>query len=189
MKKFFPFLVLCSIFVGSLVISEILANKIINLKGIYVHTIGEIWGKTYAKQLVLAGFITLGVVFLLMWLAIILPSASFWKEEEAFKSVLGMKEGAMRITIASLFAYIVSQYHDVWAFHFWKKVTRGRCLWLRNNASTFVSQGIDTFIFIFIAFYGVFPILPLILGQYLVKISIALLDTPVVYALVHFLKK
>lgn len=202
MKKFFPFLVLCSIFVGSLVISEILANKIINLKGIYVpagviayaitfpitDTIGEIWGKTYAKQLVLAGFLTLIVVFLLMWLAIILPAASFWKEEEAFKSLLGMKEGAMRITIASLFAYIVSQYHDVWAFHFWKKVTRGRCLWLRNNASTFVSQGIDTFIFIFIAFYGVFPILPLILGQYLVKISIALLDTPVVYALVHFLK-
>lgn len=202
MKKFFPFLVLCSIFVGSLVISEILANKIINLKGIYVpagviayaitfpitDTIGEIWGKTYAKQLVFAGFIALGVVFLLIGLAIILPAASFWKEGNAFKSVLGMKEGAMRITIASLFAYIVSQYHDVWAFHFWRKVTRGKYLWVRNNASTFVSQGIDTFIFIFIAFYGVFPILPLILGQYLVKISIALLDTPVVYTLVHFLK-
>jgi len=202
MKKFFPFLVLCSIFVGSLVISEILANKIVHLKGIYVpagviayaitfpitDTIGEIWGKTYAKQLVLAGFLTLIVVFLLIGLAIVLPAASFWKEEEAFKSVLGMKEGAMRITIASLFAYIVSQYHDVWAFHFWRKVTRGKYLWLRNNASTFVSQGIDTFIFIFIAFYGVFPIFPLILGQYLVKISIALLDTPVVYTLVHFLK-
>lgn len=202
MKKFFPFLVLCSIFIGSLVISEILANKIVYLKGIYVpagviayaitfpitDTIGEIWGKTYAKQLVFAGFITLGVVFLLMWLAIILPAASFWKEENAFESVLGMKQGAMRIIIASLFAYIVSQYHDVWAFYFWRKVTRGKYLWLRNNASTFVSQGIDTLIFIFIAFYGVFPILPLILGQYLVKIGIALLDTPVVYALVHFLK-
>lgn len=202
MRRFFPFLILCSIFVGSLVISEVLANKIIQLKGVYLpagviayaitfpitDTIGEIWGKTYAKQLVFAGFITLGVVFLLIQIAILLPAAPFWEEEEAFRSFLGMKKGAMRIIVASLVAYIVSQYHDIWAFHFWRKVTRGKFLWLRNNVSTFVSQGIDTSLFISLAFYGVTPILPLIIGQYLVKLSIALLDTPVVYALVHFLK-
>lgn len=202
MRRFFPFLILCSIFVGSLVISEVLANKIIQLKGVYLpagviayaitfpitDTIGEIWGKTYAKQLIFAGFITLGVVFLLIQMAILLPAAPFWGEEEVFRSFLGMKKGVMRIIVASLVAYIVSQYHDIWAFHFWRKVTRGKFLWLRNNVSTFVSQGIDTSLFISLAFYGVTPILPLIIGQYLVKLSIALLDTPVVYVLVHFLK-
>jgi len=198
-----PFIILSSIFIGSLVISEVLAKKVIALWEIYVpagvlayaitftitDTIEEIWGKDRANQLILAGFLTLGVVLFLICLAIILPSAPFWKDEEAFISVLGMRKGAIRITIASLIAYLVSQYHDVWAFNFWRKVTREKHLWLRNNASTIVSQAIDTCLFIFLAFYGVVPVLPLILGQYFVKICIALLDTPFVYALVYFIRE
>ena len=202
-QRWRPFLILSSIFIGSLVISEILANKIIALWEIYVpagvlayaitfvitDTVEEIWGKNYANQLVFAGFLTLGVVLLLIWLAILMPSAPFWKDEKAFTTVLGMTRGATRITIASLIAYLVSQYHDVWAFNFWRKVTKGRHLWLRNNASTIASQAIDTCLFIFLAFYGVVPILPLILGQYFVKICIALLDTPFVYLLVYFIRR
>jgi len=197
------FIILCGIFVGSLVISEVLASKIIALGKIYVpagvlayavtfavtDVVSEIWGKNYAKQVVLAGLFSLGAVFLLIRLAIILPAAPFWTEEGAFTSILGMEKGATRIILASVVAYLVSQYHDVWAFHFWRKVTRERHLWLRNNASTLVSQAIDTCLFIFLAFYGVFPLLPLILGQYFIKLCIALLDTPVVYGLVHLLKR
>ena len=97
------------------------------------------------------------------------------------------------IIIASLIAYVVSQLHDVWAFHAWRRLTRGRWLWLRNNASTAVSQAIDTVIFISLAF-NVLPrltggqplpldaIIVIIYSQYLIKLAIALLDTPLVYA-------
>ncbi len=202
-EKEFAFAILCSVFIGSLVISEVLASKIVALGQIYVpagvlayaitfpltDTIEEVWGKSYARGVVLAGLVALGVVFLLICLAIILPSAPFWKEQESFLRILGMKQGAIRIIIASVIAYFVSQYHDVWAFNFWRKVTGERHLWLRNNASTLASQAIDTTLFISLAFYGVMPILPLILGQYFIKVCIALLDTPLVYLLVHLVKR
>ena len=73
--------------------------------------------------------------------------------------------------------------------HWWKKKTGGRHLWLRNNLSTIVAQLIDSVLFITIAFWGVFPpaaIGMMILSQYLVKIGIALLDTPICYMLVRF---
>ncbi len=201
--KEFAFTILCSVFIGSLVISEVLASKIVALGQIYVpagvlayaitfpltDTIEEVWGKSYARRVVLAGLVALGVVFLLICLAIILPSAPFWKEQESFLRILGMKQGAIRIIIASVIAYFVSQYHDVWAFNFWRKVTGERHLWLRNNASTLASQAIDTTLFISLAYYGVMPILPLILGQYFIKVCIALLDTPLVYLLVHLVKR
>ncbi|MCK4418588.1 queuosine precursor transporter [Candidatus Aerophobetes bacterium] len=202
-EKEFAFTILCSVFIGSLVISEVLASKIVALGQIYVpagvlayaitfpltDTIEEVWGKSYARGVVLAGLVALGVVFLLICLAIILPSAPFWKEQDSFLRILGMKQGAIRIIIASVIAYFVSQYHDVWAFNFWRKVTGERHLWLRNNASTLASQAIDTTLFISLAFYGVMPILPLILGQYFIKVCIALLDTPLVYLLVHLVKR
>jgi len=130
----------------------------------------------------------LAVVILLIWIAILLPAAAFWKDEDAFTTILGIKKGATRITIASISAYLVSQYHDVWAFNFWRRITKEKHLWLRNNASTLVSQAIDTFLFISLAFYGVVPVLPLILGQYFVKLCIALLDTPVVYLFVYLIR-
>ncbi len=201
--KEFSFIILCSIFIGSLVISEVLASKIVALGEIYVpagvvayavtfamtDTIEEIWGKRYARAVVIGGLLTLTVVLFLIWLAVALPSAPFWKEERAFARILGIKAGAIRITIASIVAYFVSQYHDVWAFNFWRRITRERHLWLRNNASTLVSQAVDTSLFICLAFYGVVPIVPLILGQYFVKLCIALLDTPLVYLLVYCVRR
>jgi len=78
-------------------------------------------------------------------------------------------------------AYLLSQHHDVFAFQFWKNKTKGRHLWLRNNLSTMVSQAIDTVIFITIAFYGVMDIVPLLIGQYVIKLIIGVLDTPFIY--------
>ena len=89
------------------------------------------------------------------------------------------------ITLASLAAYALSQAHDVWAFHFWRRKTGGRMLWLRNNASTLVSQFIDTLVFCSIAFIGVFEVgevAQIFLSTYLVKALVALLDTPFIYA-------
>jgi hypothetical protein len=89
-------------------------------------------------------------------------------------------------------AYLCSQFHDVWAFHKWREMTKGRYLWLRNNASTAVSQAIDTSLFITIAFVGLYPtgiLLTMLWGQYLFKLGIALCDTPFCYLLVSWLRK
>lgn len=193
-------IILTALFSASLVAASILASKIINIYGIFVpagvlaysvtfiitDAISEIHGKKTADTVVLSGFISLVCTLLMMQLAIVLPAAPFWHNQEGFISVLG---STSRIIIASLTAYLISQYHDVWLFHLLKRKTNGKHLWLRNNASTAVSQFIDSFIFIFIAFYGVMPVWPLIFGQWAVKLVIALLDTPVVYLLVGYMRK
>jgi len=89
-----------------------------------------------------------------------------------------------RITVASLTAYWLAQYHDVWAFSWWKEKTNGKHLWLRNNASTMVSQLIDTIVFTLIAFYGVYNfhiVCSLICTTLIIKWAVAVLNTPVVY--------
>ncbi|WP_291321540.1 queuosine precursor transporter [Desulfonatronospira sp.] len=191
---------LACIFSGSLVIAAVISSKIISVGPIVVpagilaycltfvtsDVISEIWGKNTARQVVAGGFAALVVCLGLVHLALAWPGAPFWEKGQAFEQVLG---ATPRIILASLAAYLVSQYHDVWAFHFWKKTFRGRHLWLRNNLSTTVSQLIDSTIFICIAFLGVMPILPLILGQMAVKLIIALLDTPVVYLLVWLIRR
>ncbi len=108
--------------------------------------------------------------------------------QEAYDTILG---SVPRIVLASMVAYLVSQHHDVWAFHFWRNITKGKFLWLRNNASTMVSQGIDTVLFISIAFIGTVPtnvLLSMLVGQYVMKLVIALLDTPLCYILVGLIR-
>lgn len=199
------FLALAGCFVGLLVIGNVLAVKIIQVPlpvGTYfvpaavlayaltfvcTDVVAEIWGKERTNWLVFVGFVTSLLVAVLVQLAVLWPAAPFWKGQEAYMDVLGSN---LRVTIAGMAAYLVSQYHDVWAFHFWKKKTGARHLWLRNNLSTSVSQLLDTVLFITIAFYGVVPDLAsLILGQYLVKLMVVLCDTPLVYGLVGWIRK
>jgi len=139
----------------------------------------EKWGKQQARKAVWAGFYANVVMMVAVVIAVNWQPAPFAKDySEQFSSVLGL---VPRVVLASMVAYLVSQHHDVFAFHFWKNKTKGRYLWLRNNASTMVSQAIDTVIFITIAFYGVVDIVPLLIGQYVMKLIIAALDTPFIY--------
>jgi queuosine precursor transporter len=193
------FIIFISIFAASLAIASVLASKIINVFGIFVpagilaycitfvcsDVISEIWGKKRAKQTVFAGFIALLIILVLVKIALIAPTAPFWQGQDSFNAILG---ATPRIILASLVAYLLSQYHDVWAFHFLKAKTNGNHLWLRNNASTAVSQFIDSFVFITIAFYGILPIWPLIFGQWIIKFAIAAIDTPVIYFFVWILR-
>ena len=191
---------LACVYSGSLVLAAVLASKIIAVGGLVVpagvlaysltflitDVISEIWGKERAQTVVVGGFITLVFVFVLTGISIIWPPASFWPHQQAYETILG---SSARIMVASLTAYLFSQYHDVWAFHFWRRVTTERFLWLRNNASTIVSQLLDSVVFIAIAFYGVMPLVPLILGQWVVKVGVAVLDTPLVYLLVYLVRR
>lgn len=194
------YIILLGIFVGGITIASVLASKIINVAGLFVpagilaysitftctDVISEVWGAKRARDSVLAGFISLVIVLVLAQIAIVWPKAPFWNNSEAFDTILGTTS---RVIVASLVAYLASQFHDVWMFHFLRRLTKGKYLWIRNNASTAISQFFDSFIFIVIAFWGVMPIWPLIIGQWVVKIVIAILDTPVIYLVVWILRK
>ncbi|MFC1698195.1 queuosine precursor transporter [Nanoarchaeota archaeon] len=190
-----------AIMASLIVIANILANKIVMFgpftvpAGIIVFSstflitdiISEKWGRKTARKAVWAGFFANIILVISLLIAINWQPAPFAQDfSNSFSIVLGLTP---RIVLASLIAYLISQHHDVWAFNFWKKITKGKHLWLRNNASTAVSQLFDSVIFSFIAFYGVFPILPLIIGTYVVKLLIAILDTPFMYLIVYLMDK
>jgi len=197
--------VLLAIFIGSLVISQVLATKLAvwhlplvgNLifpAGVVAYAltymctdvIAEVWGRRRAANVVICGLVANLVALVLIKVALILPPAPFWGNEVSFTGVLG---ATYRVIAASIVAYLISQYHDVWMFHLLRRATGGRFLWLRNNISTILSQTIDTFVFIFLAFYGVAPILPLVIGQLVIKWLIAAIDTPAVYLLVGLIRR
>ena len=112
---------------------------------------------------------------------------------ELFSLLYATTTGAV---MASMFAYIAAQYCDVYMFHFWKRLTKGKHLWLRNNGSTLVSQGVDSFMVITVTFGAQFlagaisagAMLVLMGSNYLFKMSVALADTPFFYLGVHYLK-
>jgi len=162
------FLFLAAIFITALVVSNIVSFKLVTILGFVVpagvfmypitfaitDVISEVYGRKKAAQVVVAGFFSAAIVPFLTFIAVILPPAEFFKAQDQFSTVLG---AIPRVTLASLIAYLTSQWHDVWAFHFWKKISKGKHLWLRNNLSTMVSQFIDTIVFITVAFAGAVP--------------------------------
>ncbi|UCC92041.1 MAG: queuosine precursor transporter [Candidatus Aenigmatarchaeota archaeon] len=197
--------ILLGLFVGAIVAANLLGTKIANLwvavasVGIFMYPITflvtdvveDVFGKEKVKGFVIAGFIAIILVMLLTVLSVMLPPASRYASNEAFLEVFSP---SIRIMIASLIAFLLAQYHDIWAFNFWKKKTKGRFLWLRNNLSTVVSQFIDTTVFMFIAFYMATPkytvdfIFAQIVPYYLLKVFVAFCDTPFVYLGVWWLK-
>lgn len=160
--------------------------------------VAELYGKRSAQVMVNVGFIMNFVLLALVWSTIWAPAAqSSSVAPETFRQVLGASTG---IVLGSLTAFLISQNWDVIVFHRLREATDGAQLWLRNIGSTATSQLIDTVIFVGIAFVlapqllGTGSPLPtsviiqLIVGQYLLKLLIALLDTPLVYAVVGFVR-
>jgi hypothetical protein len=197
------FITLVSVFVTSLVISNVLATKLFMLGNLIIpagviaypitflmtDVIGEIWGKKIVTRVVWAGFFCSLLAMLLGFLAVMLPAAPFYERQEFFAELFGR---VGRITGASLIAYLISQFNDIWLFHKIKDMTNGKHLWLRNNVGTIFSQLFDTIIFIVIAFYGTMPtsvLIGMISSQWMVKVLIALLDTPFCYLLVAWCTK
>lgn len=197
--------VLLGIFIAAIVSANLLGTKIANLwifvasVGIFMYPITflvtdiveDVYGKEKVKGFVNAGFVSLVLVMIFTILSVLLPPASRYPFNEAFLAVFSP---SIRIMIASLVAFLLAQYHDIWAFNFWKRQTKGRFLWLRNNMSTIVSQFIDTTVFMFIAFYMATPkytvdfVIALIIPYYLLKVLAAVCDTPFVYLGVWWLK-
>ena len=151
----------------------------------------ELYGKSAARKLVNVGFVMNFVLLVLVWSTIaapVFPDSPV--AADTFRQVLGASTG---VVVGSLAAYVVSQHWDVIVFHAIREYTNGDHLWLRNVGSTATSQLIDTVIFIgvaFVFFQGV-PLgvaVSLIVGQYLFKLLIAVVDTPFVYLVVGYLR-
>jgi len=151
--------------------------------------LNENYGKTTARKGVWFGFIAfiLMVVFMQIGLWFIPHESDF-----AHPFMQGLFGIMPRILVGSLIAYLISQHHDVWAFNFWKKKTKGKYLWLRNNLSTIVSQLIDSIVFCVIAFLGVWEMniwWQILLTTYIFKLIVAVADTPFLYIARLFKKK
>ena len=153
--------------------------------------ISEIFGKKKANQIVTAGifasFFSMGIILVADFAPAIENSPV---NNELFSKVFALSPIAV---LASMLAYLFAQYVDIAIYHFWKRLTPGRHLWLRNNFSTFLSQFIDTFTVV--GLLCLFKVLPwsmfygLVVSGFLFKVLIAFLDTPFLYLFVYLLRK
>lgn len=153
--------------------------------------ISEIFGRKKANQIVTAGifasFFSMGLVLLADAVPAIVSSPL---DDQVFSKVFALSPIAV---LASMLAYLFAQYIDIAIYHFWKKLTKGRYLWLRNNFSTFLSQFVDTFTVV--GLLCIFQVLSwdlffgLVVSGFLFKILIALFDTPFLYFFVYLLRK
>lgn len=186
----------------SIILANIQVIKIIDIFGITI-TLGnvlygsiflatdllsEFYGKKDARKGVWIGFFVMIVATIYMQFAIMFkPSVDDFIQPH----MVAMFSFFPRIVFASMVAYLMSQMHDVWAFNFWKKKTKGKYLWIRNNASTVVSQLIDSAIFCTIAFLGVFSgsiFFQILITTYIFKVIVAAVDTPFIYLAKRLIK-
>ena len=204
------YLVLAAIFIASLVTSNLIFQKFFRFDamGWYVFEISvgiipypvtflvtdivsEIYGKKRANRVVMAGLFA-SIFTLLIVLIADLSAGTEWSpvNDNQFHHVFGVTFIGVG---ASMAAYLAAQFIDVQLFHFWKRVTKGKHLWLRNNASTFTSQFIDTLtVLLLLCLFNIIEwkyFNVLLVNGFLFKVIIALLDTPVIYFVVWRFKK
>ncbi|MBR9699718.1 queuosine precursor transporter [Candidatus Woesearchaeota archaeon] len=207
--------ILTGLFVAGLIAANLLGGKIARLGIIdfsvgilafpitflVTDIIGEVMGKKKAKQVVYIGLLSMLFVIFMTFISIHLPTAArSYITHGEFAKIFGI---SLRFLIASVTAFFFAQMHDVWAFHYWKKVTQGKFLWLRNNLSTIVSQLIDSVLFMFIALWhipsSIISIMPflasyntspqfsavyvvtLLIPWWILKVVMAAADTPLMY--------
>ena len=209
------YLILAGLFITSLVASNLIFTKIfywypfdVNLMGVKLFElsvgilpypltflitdlISEIYGQKKANQVVVAGIFasifSIGLIFISSQVPAIEGSPI---DDATFNSVF---LNAPLAVLASMLTYLFAQFIDIRIYHFWKKLTKGKHLWLRNNFSTFTSQFVDTLTIVsLLIVFGILPqdkFLVLILSGFLFKVIVAILDTPLLYLFVWMFRK
>ena len=201
------YIFLCAIFISSLVTCNLIANKFVTvdlgfkvfivsagilpypLTFLVTDLISELYGQKKANMVVFSGFVASMFVLLFLWLGSqfnAIPDSIV--NDNTYNKVF---QNAWRIIAASMIAYLFAQFIDVKIFHFWKRLTNGKHLWLRNNGSTIASQLVDTTLVVMILFVGVLEpsnIISAIIDGWLFKMLMAAIDTPIIYGIIHFLK-
>ena len=201
------YIFLCAIFISSLVTCNLIANKFVTvdlgfkvfivsagilpypLTFLVTDLISELYGQKKANIVVFSGFVASMFVLLFLWLGSqfnAIPDSIV--NDNTYNKVF---QNAWRIIAASMIAYLFAQFIDVRIFHFWKRLTNGKHLWLRNNGSTIASQLVDTTLVVMILFVGVWEpknIISAIIDGWLFKMLMAAIDTPIIYGIIHLLK-
>lgn len=147
--------------------------------------LNENYGKQEAKIAVKIGFFSLISMAIIMQLAILFTPLDIPEGIKLFNGIRAIFSLMPRLVFASLSAYLISQFHDVWLYELIKsKLPSTKYLWFRNNGSTLISQILDNLIFTSIAFYGVYPfetLLQIFISTYIIKTIVAICDTPFIY--------
>jgi len=197
------FVAVAALFVTCLVISNVIAVKLVMVQGLVLpagivvfplsyllaDVLTEVYGYRAARRVIWLGFFCNLLAVIAIWVGGLLPAAPFWDGASAYERILG---ATPRILAASLAAYLVGEFANTMIMSRLKLAMAGRHLWARAIASTLVGQGLDSAVFITIAFWGQMH-LPILLGavvtQWLVKSAYEALATPLTYAMVGFLKR
>ena len=149
----------------------------------------EVYGFQYARRVIWLGFLCNLVAVLAFWMGGQLPTAVFWQDQGAYEAILG---STPRLLTASFIAYLVGEFSNSIILARLKLLTQGRWLWTRTIGSTIIGQGVDSAIFITIAFMNTFSrgdLVELILTQWTVKVLYEVLATPLTYAVVTYIKR
>lgn len=204
----FPFLVLAGLFIAALVVCNLIANKFVQVSlgplGVFTLSAGalpypvtflvtdllsELYGRRRANQVVISGFLASIFVLGVLWLGARFPAIPESPVDDG--TYARAFQNAWRVIAASMTAYLVAQLVDIRVFHFWKDLTNGRHLWLRNNGSTIFSQLLDSTLVVTVLFAGEQSfswIAATVRDLWLFKVIVALLDTPFFYAGVYLLR-
>jgi len=155
--------------------------------------VSEVYGKAKSREFMTIGLICQAVMLLFILFAVnVPPSSRFADFNESYVQTFGT---SIRIIFASLTAYLLSQLGEIFVFFFLKEKTKGKFLWLRSDISTTISQTIDSFVFMFLAFYQLTPkydfwfVVSIAIPYLILKLILAWAGTPLVYLLVWWLKK
>ncbi len=197
------FVVVAGVFITCLITANIIAVKLISIGGlilpaaiiifpisyIFGDILTEVYGYRWARRVIWLGFFCNLLAVLAIWLGGLLPSAPVWGSQQAYETILGY---APRLLIASFIAYLVGEFANSFILAKMKIRTKGRWLWTRTIGSTIVGQGLDSTVFIIVAFAGTqrWGILgTMILTHWLVKTGYEVVATPFTYMVVNYLKK
>lgn len=197
------FVGLTSLFVTCLLISNIIASKLMQVGGIVLPSavilfpvtyiladvFTEVYGFKKTRMVIWIGFAANAFMSLVFLIVIALPHPSFFANQAAYATVLG---STPRVLAASLAGYWAGEFSNSIVLSVLKKATKGRYLWTRTISSTIVGEGLDTILFISIAFVGTMPgpaLLQMMLAQYLFKVSYEVVCTPLTYLVVGFIKR
>ena len=203
MKRSFWFVVIASLFVTCLITANIIAVKLIGVFGFVVpagiiifplsylfgDVLTEVYGYAAAREVIWLGFFCNLLAVIAFTLGGLAPAAPFWQSQGAYQTLLGFTP---RLLLASFIAYLAGEFTNSFVLAKIKIATRGRWLWMRTIGSTLVGEGLDTMIFISIAFWGILSppmLLTTIVTQWILKVLYEVVATPFTYAVVGFLKR
>lgn len=197
------FVWIAALFVACLITANIIAVKLVNVGGLVLpaaviifpvsYIIGdiltEVYGYRHARRVIWLGFACNVLAVLAIWGGQILPAAGFWQNQAAYQTILG---STPRLLLASFLAYLVGEFSNSFVLAKMKIATKGRYLWSRTIGSTLIGQGLDSLVFITLAFAGTIPtagLLNAIITQWLVKTAYEAAATPLTYFVVNRVKK